>query len=69
MQEIPGYNLRYKVKVGMTGLAQVEGVRGLAPVEKRVERDLYYIKHWSLWLDFKILVRTAFGGFLSKNAY
>jgi len=69
MHEIPGYNLRYKVKVGMTGLAQVEGVRGLAPVEKRVERDLYYIRHWSLWLDFKILVRTAFGGFLSKNAY
>lgn len=69
MREVRGYNLRYKVKAGMTGLAQVEGVRGLAPLHKRVERDLYYIEHWSLWLDFKILVRTALGGFLSRNAY
>jgi Undecaprenyl-phosphate glucose phosphotransferase len=68
-RQIPRYNLRHKVKAGITGLAQVEGWRGSTSLEKRIERDLYYIEHWSLWLDFKILVRTAFGGFLSKNAY
>jgi Undecaprenyl-phosphate glucose phosphotransferase len=66
---IPRYNLRHKVKSGITGLAQVEGWRGSTSLEKRIERDLYYIEHWSVWLDFKILVRTACGGFLSKNAY
>jgi Undecaprenyl-phosphate glucose phosphotransferase len=68
-RQIPRYNLRHKVKAGITGLAQVEGWRGSTSLEKRIERDLYYIEHWSLWLDFKILVRTALGGFLSKNAY
>lgn len=67
--QIPDYHLRHKVKAGITGLAQVEGWRGSTSLEKRIERDIYYIEHWSLWLDFKILVRTAFGGFLSKNAY
>jgi Undecaprenyl-phosphate glucose phosphotransferase len=67
--EIPGYNLRHKVKAGLTGLAQVEGWRGDTSLEKRIERDLWYIEHWSVWLDLKILLRTAFGGFLSKNAY
>jgi Undecaprenyl-phosphate glucose phosphotransferase len=68
-KQIPRYNLRHKVKAGMTGLAQVEGWRGSTSIEKRIERDIYYIEHWSLWLDFTILVRTMFGGFLSKNAY
>lgn len=67
--QIPRYNLRHKVKAGITGLAQVEGWRGSTSLEKRIERDIYYIEHWSVWLDFKILVRTALGGFLSKNAY
>lgn len=66
---IPRYNLRHKMKAGITGLAQVEGWRGNTSLEKRIERDLYYIEHWSLWLDFQILVRTALGGFLSRNAY
>jgi Undecaprenyl-phosphate glucose phosphotransferase len=68
-KQIPRYNLRHKIKAGVTGLAQVEGWRGNTSLEKRIERDLYYIEHWSLWLDFKIVVRTALGGFLSKNAY
>ncbi len=68
-RQIPRYNLRHKVKSGITGLAQIEGWRGSTSLEKRIERDLYYIEHWSIWLDFKILVRTALGGFLSKNAY
>lgn len=68
-RKIPNYQQRHKVKAGITGLAQVEGWRGQTSLEKRIERDLYYVQNWSLWLDFKILVRTALGGFLSKNAY
>jgi exopolysaccharide biosynthesis polyprenyl glycosylphosphotransferase len=68
-RRIPRYNQRHKVKAGITGLAQVEGWRGSTSLEKRIERDLWYIENWSLWLDFKILLRTAVGGFLSKNAY
>ena len=68
-KEIPNYNLRHKVKAGVTGLAQVEGWRGDTSLEKRIERDLWYIENWSVWLDLKILLRTIFGGFLSKNAY
>lgn len=68
-KEIPNYHLRHKVKAGVTGLAQVEGWRGDTSLEKRIERDLWYIENWSVWLDLKILLRTIFGGFLSKNAY
>ncbi|MBN2359871.1 MAG: undecaprenyl-phosphate glucose phosphotransferase [Deltaproteobacteria bacterium] len=68
-KEIKHYNLRHKVKSGITGLAQVEGWRGDTSLHKRIERDLYYIEHWSLWLDLKILARTALGGFISRNAY
>ena len=68
-QQIPKYHLRHKVKSGITGWAQVNGLRGQTSIQKRIEYDLYYIENWSLLLDLKILVRTAFGGFLSRNAY
>ena len=68
-KEIPNYNLRHKVKAGVTGLAQVEGWRGDTSLEKRIERDLWYIENWSVWLDLRILIKTILGGFLSKNAY
>jgi len=68
-KQIPRYHLRHKMKAGITGWAQVNGLRGQTSIEKRIEYDLYYIEHWSLGLDFKILVKTALGGFLSKNAY
>lgn len=67
--EIPRYALRHKIKAGITGWAQVHGMRGNTSIEKRIELDLYYIEHWSLSLDVKILIRTVFGGFLSRNAY
>jgi Undecaprenyl-phosphate glucose phosphotransferase len=68
-RQIPRYHLRHKVKAGITGWAQVHGFRGQTSIQKRIEYDLYYIENWSLMLDLKILVRTALGGFLSRNAY
>jgi Undecaprenyl-phosphate glucose phosphotransferase len=68
-RQIPKYHLRHKVKSGITGWAQINGLRGQTSIQKRIEYDLYYIENWSLMLDLKILVRTALGGFLSRNAY
>ena len=67
-RDIPGYTLRHKAKAGMTGLAQVRGLRGQTSMTRRIELDLYYIEHWSIGLDLKILVRTILGGFHSKHA-
>ncbi|MCC6278295.1 MAG: undecaprenyl-phosphate glucose phosphotransferase [Oligoflexia bacterium] len=67
--EIPKYMLRHKVKAGMTGWAQINGWRGDTSLEKRIEFDLYYITHWSLFFDLKIMFMTLFKGFISKNAY
>lgn len=70
---VDDYMLRHRVKPGITGWAQVSGYRGetdtLDKMQKRVEYDLYYIEHWSLWLDLKIIVMTVFKGFVNKNAY
>lgn len=66
---IPLYMLRHKVKAGITGWAQVNGWRGDTSLEKRIECDLFYIRHWSLGLDFKILLLTVLKGFVNKNAY
>jgi Undecaprenyl-phosphate glucose phosphotransferase len=68
-KQIPRYHLRHMVKSGITGWAQINGLRGQTSIAKRIEFDLYYIENWSLMLDLKILLRTALGGFLSKNAY
>jgi Undecaprenyl-phosphate glucose phosphotransferase len=68
-RRIPRYQLRHMVKSGMTGWAQIHGLRGDTSIQKRVEYDLYYIEHWSLLLDLRILARTVAFGFLSRNAY
>lgn len=68
-QEIPAYMLRHKVKAGITGWAQVQGWRGDTSLKKRIECDLYYIRHWSLWLDIKILLLTIKNGIIHDNAY
>jgi Undecaprenyl-phosphate glucose phosphotransferase len=68
-RHIPRYQLRHMVKAGMTGWAQIHGLRGNTSIQKRVEYDLYYIEHWSLLLDLRILARTIAFGFLSRNAY
>ena len=70
---IGGYMLRHKVRPGITGLAQVSGWRGetdtLEKMERRVQCDHRYIRDWSWWLDFWILMRTGLVVFGSKNAY
>jgi exopolysaccharide biosynthesis polyprenyl glycosylphosphotransferase len=67
--EIPAYMLRHKVKTGITGLAQINGLRGNTSLQKRIEMDLIYIKNWSLLLDIKILILTFWKGIFNKNAY
>jgi lipopolysaccharide/colanic/teichoic acid biosynthesis glycosyltransferase len=52
------YGDRHRVKSGITGWAQVHGLRGETSLADRVEWDNYYIENWSLWLDFKILLLT-----------
>lgn len=68
-KDIPRYALRHKIKAGMTGWAQINGMRGNTSIAKRIELDLYYIENWSFLLDLKILIRTVCGGFLSPNGY
>jgi exopolysaccharide biosynthesis polyprenyl glycosylphosphotransferase len=68
-QSIPRYMLRHRVKAGMTGWAQVHGWRGNTSLEQRLDHDLYYIQHWSLFLDMRILWMTLWRGFIHTNAY
>lgn len=67
--EIPRYMLRHHVKAGITGWAQVNGLRGQTSLRKRIQYDLYYVKHWSSWLDVKILFLTVFISFVRRDAY
>lgn len=64
-----GYMLRQHVKAGMTGLAQVNGLRGATSLRKRLQYDLFYVRHWSLWFDLRILWLTVFRGFVHRNAH
>ncbi len=57
-EQIYRYGERHRVKAGITGWAQVQGLRGKTSMADRVEWDNYYIENWSLWLDFKILMLT-----------
>ena len=66
---VPGYMLRHKVKSGVTGWAQVNGLRGNTSLEKRIQYDLEYIERWSLWLDVKIIVLTLVRIVFERNAY
>ena len=66
-EEVPLYMLRHQVRPGITGWAQVNGLRGDTSIEERVKYDLYYIEHWSPWLDIKIFFRTIFGGFMNNE--
>jgi putative colanic acid biosynthesis UDP-glucose lipid carrier transferase len=67
------YMQRHRVRPGITGWAQVHGLRGqtesLEKMQARVDHDLHYIQHWSLWLDIKIIILTVIRGWTGRNAY
>ncbi len=64
---IPKYMLRHKMKSGLTGWAQVHGLRQGTSIEKRLEHDFYYIQNWSFALDLKIIWMTLRRGFIDKS--
>jgi exopolysaccharide biosynthesis polyprenyl glycosylphosphotransferase len=64
--DVPHYMARLKCKAGMTGWAQVNGMRGNTSITERVKYDLDYLENWSIWFDIKILFRTLRA---HKNAY
>ena len=68
-EEIPRYMIKHQVRPGLTGWAQINGLRGDTSIEKRIEHDLYYIENWTLEFDIKIIFLTIFRGFINKNAY
>ncbi|KXK43500.1 MAG: exopolysaccharide biosynthesis polyprenyl glycosylphosphotransferase [Chlorobi bacterium OLB5] len=68
--KIPKYLERHRIKCGITGWAQVNGLRGSdSSIEKRIEYDIYYIEHWSIIFDLKIIIKTIKEMFFSKAAY
>ncbi len=68
-EEIPRYMVKHQVRPGMTGWAQVNGLRGDTSIPERIKYDLWYIENWTLGLDIRILFMTVFKGFVNKNAY
>lgn len=68
-QKYPFYMRRHAVKSGITGWAQINGLRGDTSIEERALADIYYIENWSIALDLKIAFMTPFRGLINKNAY
>ncbi len=68
-QSIPRYMDRHREKAGITGWAQVNGLRGDTSIWERTKYDIWYIENWSLWLDFRIMLRTLLQVFRDRNAY
>ncbi len=68
-KSLPGYMLRHCVRAGMTGWAQVHGLRGDTPLAERLRYDLEYVDRWSLLLDVEILARTTVHVLVGRNAY
>jgi exopolysaccharide biosynthesis polyprenyl glycosylphosphotransferase len=66
-KKYPRYGERHREKAGMTGWAQVNGLRGDTSIEDRLRADLYYVENWSLWLDFKIIFRTIWQTVTGRN--
>lgn len=68
-EDVPLYMVKHQVRPGITGWAQVNGLRGDTSIKARVEHDVYYIEHWSLLFDVEILLTTVFRGkFLNSEA-
>jgi lipopolysaccharide/colanic/teichoic acid biosynthesis glycosyltransferase len=67
-QSVPRYVRRHRQKAGVTGWAQVNGLRGDSSIEERTRYDLYYIENWSLLFDIRIIIKTAFDVLTNKNS-
>lgn len=65
-EDIPRYMARHSIRSGMTGWAQINGLRGNTSIEERTKFDLYYIENWSIWFDMRILFMTFLN---NRNAY
>ncbi len=68
-ETIPLYMIKHYVKPGITGLAQIKGLRGDTSLEERIQEDIYYIENWSLFFDFAILLKTPFKAFNKYERY
>jgi len=64
---VPDYFGRHRIKSGLTGWAQVRGMRGSVPIEERTRYDIYYMENWSIWLDLRIVFMTAKVVFTSRG--
>jgi len=69
LTEVSRYNYRHRLKVGITGWAQVNGWRGDTSIRRRVEHDLYYLQNWNFFFDLRIIFLTLFSRYRNKNAY
>ena len=68
-EEIPKYMVKHQVRPGITGWAQVCGLRGDTSIKDRIDHDIFYIENWTLLFDVKIIFKTIVNGFVNKNAY
>ncbi len=69
LTEVSRYNYRHRLKVGITGWAQVNGWRGDTSIRRRVEHDLYYLQNWNFFFDVRIIFLTLFSRYRNRNAY
>jgi Undecaprenyl-phosphate glucose phosphotransferase len=67
--EVERYDLRHRAKVGITGWAQVNGLRGDTSIRRRVNYDVYYLQHWTFAFDLKIIFLTLRSLIFDQNAY
>ena len=66
-RRIPDYMIRHREKSGMTGWAQINGLRGDTSIAERTEADRFYVENWSLWLDIVIIIRTIWQSITRSN--
>lgn len=68
-EEIPKYMVKHQIRPGITGWAQMNGLRGDTSIEERIAHDLFYIENWTFLFDIRIIMKTIVKGFVNKNAY
>jgi len=67
--EVPKYMVKHRVRPGITGWAQVNGLRGDTSISERISLDVYYIENWSFWFDARIFLLSLVRGFVNENSY